>query len=82
MEVSVKKQVSISVKELVGAMTVIEIAEFCSQVAIRLDGDFADRNEAASKFADGLSEMGCRFIAEVVTHHYWRTAQKEGSRDD
>ena len=75
MEVSVKKQVSISVKELVDTMSTTEIALFCSEVAEKLDGEFADRNLAAQKFSEGLSEMGCRFIAEVVTHFYARQQQ-------
>jgi hypothetical protein len=80
MEVSVKKTVQIDVKELVDAMSAEEIAEFCSKVAEKLDGHFSDRNAAAERFTDGLSELGCRFIAEVVTHHYMR--QKEGSGDE
>lgn len=76
MEVSVSKKVRIDVAELVEAMTPTEIAQFCSEVAEKLDGDFAERNEAAKQFSDGLSEMGCRFIAEIATHHYMRSLRK------
>lgn len=77
MEVSVKKNVSIEVKELANAMSTTEIAQFCSEVAEKLDGEFPDRNAAAEQFSEGLSELGCRFIAEVVTHHYARRKEVE-----
>ena len=80
MEVSVKKTVDISVEELVDAMSAEDIAMFCSEVAVKLDNRFSDRNAAAEQFAEGISELGCRFIAEVVTHHYMRN--REGSVDE
>lgn len=65
--------VFLSAEKIVAQMDAEDIASFCSAVAERLDSEFASRNEAASSFASGLSEMGARFLAEVVTHHYMRS---------
>ena len=72
MEVEVKTVVGISAVKLVESMTITELAEFCSAAAEKLNDDFRLRADAAGNFADGLSENGCRFLAEVVTQHYHR----------
>ena len=64
--------VFLSVDKLVAKMDIEDIGSFCSAVAERLDKEFRLRTDAASQFAGGLSEMGCRFIAEAVTQHYMR----------
>ena len=65
--------VFLSVDKLVAEMDIEDIGSFCSAVAERLDKEFRLRADAASEFAGGLSEMGCRFLAEAVTQHYMRT---------
>lgn len=69
MEVNVKTNISISAKSLVEEMTMTELADFCSELSEKLNDDFHLRAEAAENFASGLSENGCRFLAEVVTSH-------------
>ncbi len=76
--ITTQTQVFLSVEKIVQEMDAEDIGSFCSAVALRLDKDCAERSSAASHFADGLSEMGCRFLAEVVTSFYMR--QKRESR--
>jgi len=75
MEVDVNETISISAKKLVESMTIEELGVFCSELAEKVNKDFTERNIAAKNFADGLSENGCRFLAEVVTHHFIRNSQ-------
>lgn len=65
--------VFLSVDKLVEQMDIEDIGSFCSAVALRLDKEFRIRHDAAAQFASGLSEQGCRFVAEAVTHHFMRT---------
>lgn len=74
MEVTIKTAVGVSVKQLIESMSFEEAAEFCSLIGEKFDSDFRDRAYIANQLAAGLSEDGCRFIAEVVTQHYARTA--------
>jgi hypothetical protein len=76
MEVEVKTVVGISSVHLVESMTMTELAEFCSAAAEKLNDDFKLRSKAAENFAEGLSENGCRFLAEVVTQHYRRNSAR------
>lgn len=76
MEVTVSTEVSITAKKLIGSMSMEEIGEFLSEAAEIFNTEFKQRNAAASSFADGLSENGCRFLAEAVTHHYMRQPVK------
>ncbi|HIE3934811.1 TPA: hypothetical protein ACXNHW_005885 [Pseudomonas aeruginosa] len=69
--------VFLSVDKIVKEMDSEDIASFCSAVALRLDQDFSGRAEAANSFASGLSEIGCRFLAEAVTSFYMRQKTKE-----
>lgn len=64
--------VFLSVDKLVEQMDIEDIGSFCSAVAERLDKEFRIRNDAAAQFASGLSEFGCRFLAEAVTQHFMR----------
>lgn len=75
MEIELKTVVTTSAQSLVESMTHVQVAEFCSYLADKLDGDFTLRNDAAASFAGGLSEYGCRFLAEVVTHHVQRNRE-------
>lgn len=70
--ISTETTVFLSVDKLVAEMDVEDIGSFCSAIAQRLDKEFRLRPDAAAQFASGLSELGCRFIAEVVLHHYMR----------
>lgn len=53
-----------------------DVGLFLSKLAQKLDGQFVERAAAASEFAGGLSEQGCRFLAEAVTSHYMRQARR------
>ena len=70
--ITTETTVFLSVDKLVKEMDAEDIAGFCSAVALRLDSEYANRAEAASEFAGGLSEFGCRFLAEVVANFYMR----------
>ena len=69
--------IDISTKKILEAMKPYDIPEFVSAVAEKFDQDFKERADLADKFAKGLSEKSCRFLAEVVTSHYMR--QKSNS---
>lgn len=75
--ITTETTVFLSVDKLVKEMDAEDIAGFCSAVALRLDREYAERANAASEFAGGLSEFGCRFLAEVVTSFYMRE-KKDG----
>lgn len=70
--VNVETTVWLSVDKLVSVMDETDVASFCSAVAARFDGDSKRRREAAEAFSDGLSEQGCRFLAEVIAAHWAR----------
>jgi len=76
--ITTETTVFLSVDKLVKEMDAEDIGSFCSAVALRLDSDYANRADAASEFASGLSEFGCRFLAEVVASFYMR--EKRGDR--
>lgn len=64
--------VFLSIDKIVKEMDAEDIGSFCSAIALRLDQEYAGRADAASQFASGLSEIGCRFIAEALASHYMR----------
>lgn len=70
--ITTKAEVFLSVEQLVAQMDEEDIGTFCSAVAERLDIKSIERASAAGSFADGISEQGARFLAEVVTSHYIR----------
>lgn len=70
--ITTQTQVFLSVDKIVKEMDAEDIASFCSAIALRLDHEFAGRADAANHFASGLSELGCRFLAEAVTSFYMR----------
>ena len=75
--ISTQTTVFLSVDKVVKEMDAEEIGSFCSAVAQRLDQEYAGRAGAAADFASGLSEMGCRFLAEVVTSFYQRQKRED-----
>lgn len=76
--ITTETTVFLSVDKIVKEMDAEDIAGFCSAIALRLDEEYAQRAEASRSFADGLSELGCRFLAEVVASFYMR--EKKDSR--
>lgn len=75
--ITTETTVFLSVDKVVKEMDAEDIGSFCSAIALRLDQEYAARAGAASSFADGLSETGCRFLAEVVASYYLRQ-KREG----
>lgn len=75
--ITTETTVFLSVDKVVKEMDAEDIGSFCSAIALRLDQEYAVRAGAASSFADGLSETGCRFLAEVVASYYLRQ-KREG----
>lgn len=72
LQIKTETTVYLTAEKVVKEMDAEDIGSFCSAVAERLDGEFAERAEAARMFADGLSEKGCRFLAEIVASYYMR----------
>lgn len=70
--ITTQTTVFLSAEKVVKEMDAEDIGSFCSAVAQRLDQEYSERAEAARSFAGGLSEQGCRFLAEVVTSYYQR----------
>jgi hypothetical protein len=75
--ITTETSVFLSVDKIVKEMDAEDIAGFCSAVALRLNDEYAERADAANAFAGGLSEFGCRFLAEVVTNFYMRETREE-----
>lgn len=75
--ITTQTQVFLSVDKIVKEMDAEDIGSFCSSIALRLDQEYADRAAAANHFADGLSEIGCRFLSEIVTSFYQRQKREE-----
>ena len=75
--ITTETTVFLSVDKLVKEMDAEDIGSFCSAVALRLNDEYAARADAASEFAGGLSEFGCRFLAEVVTSFYMREKREK-----
>ncbi len=72
MDVELETVVSVSAEKLAKSMSFEEIASFLSEVALRFDQDFKQRTYLAKTFENGLSELGCRFLAEAVSNHFMR----------
>jgi hypothetical protein len=70
--ITTETKVFLSIDKIVREMDAEDIGSFCSAIADRLDKEFAQRADAAEQFASGLSEFGCRFLAEAVTQFYMR----------
>ena len=70
--ITTETTVYLSAEKVVKEMDAEDIGSFCSAVANRLDQEYSARAGAAACFADGLSEQGCRFLAEVVASFYQR----------
>ncbi|WP_161892981.1 hypothetical protein [Pseudomonas juntendi] len=75
--ITTQTTVFLSAEKIVKEMDAEDIGSFCSAVAQRLDQEYAGRAGAAADFAGGLSEMGCRFLAEVVTSFYQRQKRED-----
>lgn len=75
--ITTETTVFLSVDKLVKEMDAEDIGGFCSAIAERLDQDFAARADAANEFAYGISELGCRFLAEIVTSFYQRQKRED-----
>lgn len=74
-EIEKKIYVTISADEFIGKLDDSDTCEVICAVAEKYDKNFIKRNTMAREFADKLSENGCRFLAEVISHHY---ARQEG----
>ena len=72
MEVNLRTNLSVPVKQIVDSMDHDDLVKFIEVVAHTLDRDFHTRKEAAEVFSSGLSETGCRFLAEVIASHCMR----------
>lgn len=75
--ITTETTVFLSAEKIVKEMDAEDIGSFCSAVADRLDSEFVGRADAANLFASGLSERGCRFLAEVVTSFYQRQKRED-----
>lgn len=64
--IQVSTEVHVNMTELMEAMSVEDVAELLNAVAMRFDSHFRDRRAAAEAFADHTSEVGARFLAEVI----------------
>jgi hypothetical protein len=71
-EIEKKTYVTISAEEFLSKLNDAEICEVICAVAEKYNKHFAKRNTMSHEFAKNLSENACRFLAEVVTHHYAR----------
>lgn len=74
MAVQVQKsaEIEVSASDFVDQCSIEDVAQLVEALAGKFDREFAGRAKLAGVFADGLSERGCRFLAEVVCHHYHR----------
>ena len=71
-EIEKKTYVTISADEFLNKLDDSDTCEIICAVAEKYDKNFTKRNTMARDFANRLSENGCRFLAEVITHHYAR----------
>jgi len=72
MEITLNKEFEVSAREVLAKIKDYYMAAFVEILAERYDKDFKTRAQLASKFADGISEQGARFLADVVAHHVAR----------
>jgi len=72
MEIPVETTIGISAAKLIENMSASDIAELLNAVALKLDSTFTDRVSAADAFASHTSEIGARFLAEIVALRYRR----------
>lgn len=71
-EIEKKTYVTITADEFLNKLDDADTCEVICAVAEKYDKNFTKRNTMAREFAGKLSENGCRFLAEVISHHYAR----------
>jgi hypothetical protein len=71
-EIETSATVTVSAKEFVEQCGIDDVACFATYLAEKLDQDFVNRAYAAEQFAEGLSETGARWLAEVLASFYLR----------
>lgn len=72
MQITVNTYISVDVNELAKNMSCEELAALLSLVAERFDGEYKNRRELAEAMAEGTSETGARFLAEVISSTIYR----------
>lgn len=72
MEATINTTIQVSITELLETMSNEELVLLLTECSHRFDAMAKERNKLAIAFSEGLSENGCRFLAEVVTSHYFR----------
>ena len=72
MGVIIEKEASVivSAKDFVEQCGIDDVACFANSLAEKLDQDFVGRVYAAEQFSDSLSEIGARWLAEVLAKFY------------
>ena len=72
MDVIINTTIKVSVAKLVETMSNEQLVLLLTECSHRFYAMAKERNKLAIAFSEGLSENGCRFLAEVVTNHYFR----------
>lgn len=72
MEIKKEVFVTVSAADFIENLSLRDVSEFCEAVAAKFNEAFSTRANLAGTFAEGISEQGCRWLAEVVTEHYAR----------
>ena len=72
MKIPIETTLVVDMEEVVKNLTPTDLSRLLDATAIKLDKDFVDRANAAADFADNLSELGARFLSEIVAHRHAR----------
>lgn len=72
MKINVNTDIAVDVAALSKSLSVDELVYLLDAVARRFDQEFGDRRKLAEAFAEGTTEIGARFLAEVISCTIYR----------
>ncbi len=72
MKISVNTSIDVDIEKIAENMSEEELAELLHIVAHRFDDSYKSRKTLADALASGTSEVGARFLAEVISSTIYR----------
>ena len=75
--IEIRAPIKVAAKQFIDNLDIQDLGDFCSDIAEKFDQEFDKRAWTAAMFSEGLSEQGCRFLAEAIAAHYARLKPKE-----
>ncbi len=72
MKIEVDTSIHVDITKIAESMSEEELAELLHVIAHRFDNEYKNRKALADALASGTSEVGARFLAEVIASTVYR----------